>query len=88
MNHPHPFCSRLNSLRVVSSLIACCVLVGAGQATEPFFRKSVLFEEQTDGFVLYRTPDIVVTAKGMVLAYCEARKFSIADRGEIEIHHR
>jgi sialidase-1 len=84
MNHPHRFSTRENSLRVASGLIVCCVLVGAAQATEPFFEKSVLFEEQTDGFLLYRIPGIVVTAKGTVLAYCEARKFSIADRGEIE----
>lgn len=88
INHPHRFCIREHSLRVASGLIACCVLVGAAQATEPFFEKSVLFEEQTDGFVLYRIPGIVVTTKGTVLAYCEARKLSVADRGEIEVHLR
>jgi sialidase-1 len=50
--------------------------------------QTVLFEEDTDGFKLYRIPGIVVTARGTVLAYCEARKFSGADRGEIEIHLR
>jgi sialidase-1 len=30
----------------------------------------------------------VVTKRGTALAYCEARKFSEADRGEIEIHMR
>ncbi|MFZ5833474.1 MAG: sialidase family protein, partial [Planctomycetota bacterium] len=50
--------------------------------------KTNLFEEETGGFRLYRIPGIVVTAKGTVLAYCEARKFSVADRGEIEIHLR
>ena len=54
-------------------------------ASEPYFEKSVLFEEQADGYTLYRIPGIVVTPKGTVLAYCEARKFSVADRGEIEI---
>ena len=88
MDHPHRFCIRENSHRVVSCFIAWCVLVVAAQATEPFFEKSVLFEEQTDGFTLYRIPGIVVTAKGTVLAYCEARKLSVADRGEIEIHLR
>lgn len=82
------FRDRIRVIAHFSCLIACCVLVGAAQATEPFFEKSVLFEEQTDGFVLYRIPGIVVTAKGTVLAYCEARKFSIADRGEIEVHLR
>ncbi|QDS98824.1 sialidase family protein [Adhaeretor mobilis] len=57
-------------------------------ASEPFLEKTNLFEEETDGFVCYRIPGIVVTARGTVLAYCEARKFSTADRGEIEIHLR
>jgi sialidase-1 len=55
---------------------------------EPLLEKHVLFTERSDGFTLYRIPGIVVTAKGTVLAYCEARKFSDADRGEIEIHLR
>ncbi|MHB8898052.1 MAG: hypothetical protein ACYC6Y_04840 [Thermoguttaceae bacterium] len=57
-------------------------------AAEPFLHKTNLFAEATDGFRLYRIPGIVVTARGSVLAYCEARKFTIADRGEIEIHLR
>ena len=57
-------------------------------AADPFLEKIDLFEEMTDGFVLYRIPGIVVTSKGSVLAYCEARKYSGADRGEIEIHMR
>ena len=57
-------------------------------AAKPFLEKMDLFEEMTDGFILYRIPGIVVTSKGTVLAYCEARKYTIADRGEIEIHMR
>ena len=88
MDHRLRFCIGEDSRRVASSFIAWCALVVAAQATEPFFEKSVLFEEQTDGFTLYRIPGIVVTAKDVVLAYCEARKLSVADRGEIEIHLR
>jgi len=63
--------------------------LAAGAAMEaPFLEKTDLFEEQTNGFVLYRIPGLVVTARGTVLAYCEARKYSVADRGEIEIHLR
>ena len=54
----------------------------------PFLEKTNLFEEGKDGFASYRIPGIVVTAKGSVLAYCEARKFSSADQGEIEIYLR
>jgi sialidase-1 len=57
-------------------------------SAEPLLEKTILFTERSDGFTLYRIPGIVVTAKGSVLAYCEARKFSDADRGEIEIHLR
>jgi len=62
--------------------------IPALHGTEPLLEKTVLFSERTDGFTLYRIPGIVVTAKGTVLAYCEARKFTVADRGEIEIHLR
>lgn len=55
---------------------------------KPFVHKQTLFTEGADGFVLYRIPGIVVTSKGTALAYCEARKFTNADRGEIEIHMR
>jgi len=54
----------------------------------PFLEQSQLFREMSDGFTLYRIPGLVVTARGTVLAYCEARKFTGADRGEIEIHLR
>lgn len=57
-------------------------------AAAPFLEKTNLFEELTDGYTLYRIPGIVVTANGSVLAYAEARKFTVADRGEIEIHMR
>ena len=57
-------------------------------SAEPLLEKTILFTERFDGFTVYRIPGIVVTAKGSVLAYCEARKFSDADRGEIEIHLR
>lgn len=58
------------------------------EAGEPLLGKTVLFTERSEGFTLYRIPGLVVTAQGTVLAYCEARKFSDADRGEIEIHLR
>lgn len=60
----------------------------SASAAEQHLEKTILFTERSDGFTLYRIPGLVVTAKGSVLAYCEARKFSDADRGEIEIHLR
>ena len=70
-------------------LMAVTLLTSVYRCTAATFpEKTILFEEQTDGFVLYRIPGVVVTARGTVLAYCEARKYRTADRGEIEIHLR
>ncbi len=57
-------------------------------AAEAFLEKVDLFKEKTGGFFLYRIPGIVVTAKGSALAYCEARKFTGFDWGEMELHLR
>jgi arylsulfatase A-like enzyme len=48
----------------------------------------ILFRQGSDGVHTYRIPGVVVTARGTVLVYCEARRLSAADRGEIEIHLR
>jgi sialidase-1 len=80
---------RPGSRRELAAVLALLFFAAlALPAAEPFLQKTNLFMEETDGFRLYRIPGIVVTAKGSVLAYCEARKFTVADRGEIEIHLR
>jgi sialidase-1 len=58
------------------------------QVSAAEYSETLLFQEDTDGFKLYRIPGIVVTSNGTILAYCEARKYTEADRGEIEIHMR
>ncbi len=63
-------------------------LAGAASAAAPFLERVDLFAENTNGFVSYRIPGLVVTARGTVLAYCEARKLSGYDWGEIEVHLR
>lgn len=53
------------------------------RAAEPV--KTDLFELHAGGYFTYRIPGIVVTAKGTILAYCEARKSSDLDWGTIDI---
>jgi sialidase-1 len=78
-----------NALVCAAILASAAFLTAAERsAARPFLEKTNLFAEETGGFRLYRIPGMIVTAKGTVLAYCEARKFTIADRGEIEIHLR
>jgi sialidase-1 len=50
--------------------------------------KSDVFPANTNGIARFRIPGIVVTTKGTVLAYAEARKNNSADWGEIEVHLR
>lgn len=55
-------------------------------AEKPLLEKVDVFEAGEAGVALYRIPGVVVTGKGTVLAYCEARRNSPADWGEIEVH--
>ena len=57
----------------------------ASLAAEPKLEKIDLFEAERGGYALYRIPGVVVTAKGTVLAYCEARKSTRGDWGTIDI---
>jgi sialidase-1 len=58
------------------SLLACCLafLAAAVSAAEPLCEKLDLFKVGDGGYKLFHIPGIVVTAKGTVLAWCEARK--------------
>ncbi len=59
-----------------------------GDSPQLLLEKQTLFTAGQDGVTLYRIPGIVVTSKGTVLAYCEARRSSRSDWGEIEVHLR
>ncbi|MCX6903026.1 MAG: sialidase family protein [Verrucomicrobia bacterium] len=50
------------------------LLTLAAHAAEPFLEKNDVFIAGQEGYALYRIPGLVVTAKGTVLAYCEARR--------------
>lgn len=44
-----------------------------------------LFTSGSDGYHTYRIPAIVVTAKGTLLAFCEGRKTSRSDHGDVDL---
>ncbi|MDZ4403417.1 sialidase family protein [Prosthecobacter sp.] len=69
-------------------LLLCAFFFSALHAAEPFLEKSAVFPPGMNGIARYRIPGIVVTTKGTVLAYSEARKNNSSDWGEIEIHLR
>lgn len=64
------------------------LVAGLASGAQPSMEKVDVFPAGMHGVTLYRIPGIVVTPKGTVLAYCEARRDSRADWGEIEVHLR
>jgi sialidase-1 len=79
---------RRNILRALASAVLLLVASAAACAEEPTVHKTDLFQAETDGYALYRIPGLVVTAKGTVLVYCEARQDSPRDWGHIDLVYR
>ena len=54
-------------------------------AGETLFEQQDLFVSGQGGYHTYRIPALVVSRKGTVLAFCEGRKNSAADHGNIDL---
>lgn len=52
---------------------------------EPQVEEQVLWAAGKDGYHTYRIPALLVTAKGSVLAFCEGRKTSSSDHGDVDL---
>lgn len=70
------------------ALVYTAFVVSAAASAEPLLKKTDLFKAGTDGYATYRIPGIIVTSKGTLLAYCEARKSLQGDWGAIDIMMR
>jgi len=64
---------------------AWAVFVPPAWGEAPFFEETALFVAGEGGYHTYRIPAIVVAADGSLLAFCEARKNSAADDGDIDL---
>ncbi|MEI6714146.1 MAG: sialidase family protein [Verrucomicrobiota bacterium] len=73
------YCRTLRLAVLVSSIPLACHAEG-----QPL-KKTDLFIGGEKGFALYRIPGMVVTPKGSVLTYCEARSEANSDWGEIQV---
>jgi sialidase-1 len=60
------------SLAVV--VFALSIISSAARSADPLFEKIDLFKAGDGGYAIYHIPGILVTARGTVLAWCEARK--------------
>jgi sialidase-1 len=70
------------------SILLAILMLPQLSTAEPLLEKSEVFPPGFNGIARYRIPGSVVTPKGTVLAYCEARKNDSKDWGEIEVHLR
>jgi sialidase-1 len=64
----------LISARSLAIVAGVALAISSLHAAEPFIEKIDLFKVGDGGFKVFHIPGIVVTAKGTVLAWCEARK--------------
>jgi hypothetical protein len=70
---------------MIRTFLTLLTLATTLHSAEPLLEKTDLFEAGADGYALYRIPGMIVTQKGTVLAYCEARKDAKGDWGPIDI---
>lgn len=59
--------------------------MASGDVRMPFLRQTDIFISGEEGYHTYRIPAMVVSAKGAILAFCEGRKYSSADSGDIDL---
>lgn len=78
----------IHSIKHTVILLTFLLSASTLHAAEPLLEKSEVFPPKLNGIARYRIPGIVVTSKGTVLAYCEARRNNSKDWGEIEVHLR
>jgi sialidase-1 len=69
----------------IAAAIAGSALPAPTFGQQPSLEKLDLFEADKDGYKLYRIPGVVVTKRGVVLGYCEARKTGKSDWDTIDI---
>ena len=57
----------------------------SGRITAAEFDESILFKSGEEGYSNYRIPSLITTKEGTLLAFCEARKESRGDSGNIDL---
>ena len=73
--------SRLSVLAAVPILLG--LSHGLTKAADPF--RSDVFVSGRQGYHTYRIPALIVSSKGTLLAFCEGRKTSRADHGDLDL---
>jgi sialidase-1 len=73
--------------RQLACVLTACLLLAASPHAEAVTRVDV-FKAGEGGYEQYRIPGLIVTPKGALLAYCEARAKPLSDWGRIDLLYR
>jgi sialidase-1 len=86
--------SRTKEVDMAFTKFAVCVIVlglsfvpvrSADKDSKKGSLSTVIYESGRQGYHTYRIPALVVTSKGTLLAFCEGRKTSRSDHGDIDL---
>lgn len=69
----------------IAFLVSAVLFCPHGRAAEEVPTRVDVFTAQQEGYETYRIPGLVVTSRGTLLAYCEARKNAKTDWGETDV---
>ena len=69
---------------VATTLLVALCMVALWGANPPLTQVEV-FRAGENGYHTYRIPALITTAKGTLLAFCEGRRASRSDTGDIDV---
>ena len=78
MKHPCP-----RSFKLLFAVLAVFLSANAKQSYAESPRKTDVFVSGKGGYHTYRIPALIITKKGTLLAFCEGRKSSRSDHGDV-----
>ena len=84
VNTPAPERAHFQNTKTLRIFFTCLLLTGVLNA-KPLFEEQPLFQCGEGGYHTYRIPAIIVTTRGTVLGFAEARKNNRGDHGDVDL---